>query len=339
MKPSTSHRTRRLAAAGCLLAALAGGAPAALARCVAGHPLEPDATFPALPGRVVYHAYVGYGDGSSHLFLYNFATRARTQLDQPAWNIADPMNANFSPDGRRIVFMGRQSGNWNVFAWTLGSASAPSNLTASLGGRNEDPKFSFDGTQVFLKHEGDLRVGTLAVDAQGVTSVSSWKALTADGWSVEQSMPDPSADGRAVFYTAGAGADMRIWRLDVASGAAAQFVKPPAGASDYYPIVRDADTYFFTRVTAGSGLDQLMKQPTDGSSPPKQLSINDCDGNNSDAAPAGSAFLVFSSTAYDGHYALMLGKLGDGKVWHVAPGVVDRDDGTHKLGASYTATQ
>ena len=103
--------------------------------------------------------------------------------------------------------------------------------------------------------------------------------------------------------------------------------------------MRDADTYFFTRVMPGSGNDQLMKQPTDGSSKPKQLSINDCQGNNSDAAPAGKSFLIFSSTAYDGDYALMLGKLGDGKVWHVAPSIVDRADGRQKLGASYTATQ
>lgn len=324
---------RRVALGTVLLVASA----TASAGCVSGHALESDATFPtSLAGRVVYHAYVSYGDGSSHLYLYDFASHARVRLDTPAWNIVDPMNAGFSPDGKRIVFMGRQGGNWNVFAWTIGSGTAPANLTATLGGRNEDPKYSFDGRQVVLKHEGDVYRADVAVDAKGVTQASSFTALTNDGWNVEESMPALTADGAAVFYATGTGTGMRIWRKDLATGQAAQFVTPPSGGADYFPVVRDADTYFFSRVMPGAGNDQIMQQPVDGSTAPRRLSINDCDGNDSDAAPAGARFLVFSSTAYGSGYALMLGKLANGKVWRIAPGVVDVDDGRAKLGASYT---
>ncbi|MBH8316625.1 PD40 domain-containing protein, partial [Pseudomonas aeruginosa] len=128
------------------------------AACTANLALQPASSLPALGGRLVYHSYMEYGDGSSNLYLHDFKSKSTRQLNQPGWNIEDPMNAHFSPDGRYLTFMGRQNGAWHVFAWAIGGTQAPSNLTAAIGGRNEDPKFSFDGRQVVLKHEGDIRL-------------------------------------------------------------------------------------------------------------------------------------------------------------------------------------
>ncbi len=132
------------------------------AACTANLALQPASSLPALGGRLVYHSYMEYGDGSSNLYLHDFKSKSTRQLNQPGWNIEDPMNAHFSPDGRYLTFMGRQNGAWHVFAWAIGGTQAPSNLTAAIGGRNEDPKFSFDGRQVVLKHEGDIRLATPA---------------------------------------------------------------------------------------------------------------------------------------------------------------------------------
>lgn len=70
----------------------------ALAECTTQSYLQPSKKFPIyLDGRLVYHSYFNYGDGSSKLFLKDFRNNTLTQLNQKHWNIDDPMNAYFSP--------------------------------------------------------------------------------------------------------------------------------------------------------------------------------------------------------------------------------------------------
>lgn len=170
-----------------------------------------------------------YGDGSSNLYLHDFKSKSTRQLNQPGWNIEDPMNAHFSPDGRYLTFMGRQNGAWHVFAWAIGGTQAPSNLTAAIGGRNEDPKFSFDGRQVVLKHEGDIRLATLVFNGDGSVGVSAWKAVTGDGWSTEESMPFLTPSGKYVVYATGAGDSLRVVRRNLENGQVSPSPPRPRG--------------------------------------------------------------------------------------------------------------
>jgi Tol biopolymer transport system component len=313
--------------------------PPAVQGCVSSKVLEPDSSFPLSTGRVAFHSYRSYGDGTGHLFLFQLATRQLSRIDQPGWGIVDPINPHFSPDGRHIVFMGRARDNWDVFLWKVDSTDPPLNLTLAMGGRNEDPKFSFDGRQIVIKHEADLFVGTVQADADNRLSVSSWRALTSDGFAVEEGIPYFSADGTHVIYTQGADSNMRIWRIAVATGAKGLFATPPAGARDYYPTVLNDETYFFTRTGAGSGIDQLLQASArQANATPIQLSLNVCGVNNSDAAPVDSSWLIFSSTGYgfNNRYGLVVGHLGDGRVWRFDPVQVNPNDGTNKLGASYS---
>jgi Tol biopolymer transport system component len=88
----------------------------AQANCVANPPTQSNTTFPAsLTGKLAYHSYVSYGDGTSQLFIYDFSARTLQQVSKAAWGIQDPMNAVFSPDGKWIAFMGITNNAWNVF--------------------------------------------------------------------------------------------------------------------------------------------------------------------------------------------------------------------------------
>ncbi|MGU7785407.1 TolB family protein, partial [Burkholderia sp. PU8-34] len=130
---------------------------------------QSDASFPsALTGKLVYHSYVNYGDGTSQLFLYDFSAHTLTQLSKSAWGITDPMNAVFSPDGKWIAFMGITNNAWNVFMYQLGTNNPPINMTNSTGAtRNEDPKFSSDGKTLVFKQNGSVKQATLSYTSAG----------------------------------------------------------------------------------------------------------------------------------------------------------------------------
>lgn len=321
------------------LATVAGLADMSHAACVSNQALQSEKTFPFLSGRLVYHSYFDYGDGSSSLYLHDFAAQTTMKLDNASWNLSDPMNAQFSADGQTLLFMAIQDGIWNVFVWTIGSSTPPLNLTASLGGRNEDPKFTFDGKRIAFKHDGDVGFLTLAFNGTEIIGVTSFQPVTSNGWITEESMPVASPSGKYLLYTIGA-ATSRIYRMNMQTGQSQPLTSTPAGAHDYFPVVRDMSTTFFTRGMPVTGNDQIMMLvPNLTGSTAKALALNDCNSNNSDAAPVDEDHLIFSSNRYDPPYGLLIGDIGSGKVWRLSPALINLNDGTQKLGANYSAAR
>lgn len=54
------------------------------AACTANLALQPASSLPALGGRLVYHSYMEYGDGSSNLYLHDSRARAPASSTSPA---------------------------------------------------------------------------------------------------------------------------------------------------------------------------------------------------------------------------------------------------------------
>ncbi|MET0401261.1 MAG: discoidin domain-containing protein [Cystobacter sp.] len=319
-------------AAGALVATLGMAAHAA---CVANPPTQSDTTFPAsLTGKLAYHSYVSYGDGTSQLFIYDFAARTLTQVSNSTWGIQDPMNAVFSPDGKWLAFMGIANGAWNVFFWQVGSSALPVNLTHSTGEtRNEDPKFSANGTSLLFKQNGDVMQATLSYTSSGpvFTSVVN---LTNTAPAVENSMPFASPDGSAVYFVTGAGSGMGLYKKTVATSAQVAF-DTPTGLATYYPIVRADGTVFYARwKDAASQLDQLYIKVNPGDMP-NQLDLNDCNSNNSDPWPVNGTHYVFFSSTATGGYQLYLGDARTGQRWSLSRFGVNADSTRAKLGSSY----
>ena len=326
----------------CLLAVLTAGAlfnSTAEATCVSNQALQATSSFPTLSGRLVYHSYINYGDGSSALYLHDFVTQTTVKLNDVTWNLSDPMNAQFSPDGKRLLFMAMQNGSWNVFVWTIGSTRPPLNLTASMGGRNEDPKFTFDGKRIAFKHDGDVGFLNLTFNGVDISGVADTRLATNNGWTTEESMPYTTPSGKYLLYTIGASTSS-IYRMNMQTGKSALLTSTPIGAHDYFPVVRDTSTYFFTRGMPVSGNDQIMMMvPNLTGSTAKTLALNDCNSNNSDAAPVDEDNLIFSSNRYDPPYGLLMGDIGSGKVWRLSPSMINVNDGKQKLGANYSTAR
>ncbi|WNG23203.1 hypothetical protein F0U62_03490 [Cystobacter fuscus] len=318
-------------AAGAFVATLGMAAHAA---CVANPPTQSDSTFPAsLTGKLAYHSFVKYGDGTSQLFIYDFADRTLTQVSNSTWGIQDPMNAVFSPDGKWLAFMGIANGAWNVFFWRVGSSELPVNLTNSTGQtRNEDPKFSADGKSLLFKQNGDIMQATLSYTSSRpvLTSVVN---LTNTAPDVESSMPFASPDGSAVYFVTGADSGMGLYKETIATRTKVAF-DTPAGLAAYYPIVRADGTVFYARWKDAAHRDQLYTKVNPGDTP-NQLSINDCNSNNSDPSPVNGTNYVFFSSTTAGRYQLYLGDTSTGQRWSLSQFGVNADSTRDKLGSNY----
>ena len=309
-----------------------------LSQCVDNPNTQPEATIPALAGRLVYHAYANYGDGSSILYLYDFQSKTLQQLNTPSWNIIDSMNAQFSPDGKDIVFMGMQGNQWHVFIWQLASKTPPTNLTAAMGAsRSEDPKFSSDGKHIIFKQDGDIKIIDLLYSSTEIT-VTAVTNLTNNAGTVENSMPYLSPNGKYVAFTKGSGSWIRTYRMSLLTMKTELF--DTSNVAAYYQIISELSTYFYVRRSSSqSQIDQIyVKFPT-LSNIPLQLPLNDCLSDNSDPASIDENLLIFSSRYQSTMYNLFLGDVKTGARWSLDQFGVNSDTTRNKLGASYTSAR
>jgi Tol biopolymer transport system component len=319
---------------------------ASYAQCTTNPVLQADSKFPVtLRGRLVYHAYVNYSDGSSNLFLKDFRDNTLKQLNQPFWNIEDPMNAHFSPNGRYIAFMGKQNARWNIFIWKMGSPLPPVNLsnhTQEAPGTSEDPKFSLNGNYIVYKNNGDIVMSHLSFANPDVPSIDASWAMTSDGYATEESMPYFSSDGQSVYYSQGVGATSDIYRIKFKIKYNQVLINNKIlvagrpGLAEFYPIVQNSALFFVGWKDAAARKDQIYLFLTNvWNSQPTELNLNDCNANNSDPIPVDSSNTLFSSTRNDNFYHLYLGNIYTGKVWSLNRFGVNEAQ-KHQLGATYT---
>ena len=300
------------------------------------------ALVPALTGRVAFHKYRAYGDGSSQLYVLHLGTRALTPLSRGWTNVKDCMNAHFSPDGKKLVFMakpyagGVMSAYWNLYTYAFASGGNPVALTTTAAVHEEDPKWSPDGLRVVYKVRPQvLRQITVA------TKVAT--TIIGTG-SSERSMPFYDAAGTSVWYSlrpAGGTAEQESIRKVNVDGNGDSLVIDSVGMKDYYPVRDTVGQFLWTRaISATDKHDQIYMY--DGVAPGTRLAINGAD-DFSDACPIGTSYIVYSTTAggrssgrWD--YDLYVANRATGAAFPLGaynPGV---NTSEQELGASYTAT-
>lgn len=247
----------------------------------------------SLDGKLVYHSYDSYGDGTSSLWLFDFASKNLSSLSSSWTGISDAMNAKFSPDGKSIVFMGidTEQDSWDIFQYNLNSSDQPINLTPknTTGDfRDEDPVFSNDGTKILFKRGGRIAVYSFATDSISFISDAD----------IELSMPSFSTDESKVIVSAGTGSSAIIAYWDINSNHLYDIYG--TGVQEYYPCVIDSLSFYYVCHWSASDVhDKVMKGFWYGSVPsilPFNRSIADC----SDPEVISKAYVVFSSTRESG---------------------------------------
>ncbi len=299
----------------------------ARAQCTNNPPTSSNATFPtSMTGKLVYHTYINYGDGSSQLWVYDFAAHSLKQISNSKWGIKDPMNAVWSPDGNWLLFMGVQNNAWNIFAWPTNNSHIPYNLTHSTGAtRNEDPKFSADGSSIVYKQNLANDVSASFSVIVGTPYLGSPTNLTNN--TSEDSMPFLTPDKNNLLFAEGTGSNMQVYYETLSTGVTQQFA-----SQGYYPIVRSDSTVFYADTTTGEDQTTYKINPTD---PPIQANFNDCLSSNSDAWPVNNSSLVFFAGTEYGNYQLFLGDLSTGARWSLSSFGINGNSARSYLGASY----
>jgi len=287
--------------------------------------------FPIKSGRIVFHTYTDWMNWDGKLFLFDFKDRSFTELSKNWTSVDHPTNAHFSPDGSKIVFMAvpkgmHTSNSWNIYLYPLNSAAEPINLTPN-NYLDQDPKFFRDGIHICYKSNGDLKV--MNIETKVITQV------THDGWTVEESMPYPTADGKKIIYSTGSGNNTFIYCVNL-DGTENKIIEGTQNVHSYYPIVRDDSTYIFTRgASASNSADDLfLANIYTGKS--SSLDFNNSVADDSDPYPVDSEYVFFSSNRAGGKggWDLFLGNSKTGSSWTLS--LFGINTSLHELGVCYT---
>jgi serine/threonine protein kinase len=160
--------------------------------------------------------------------------------------------AEFSPDGRRIVFISERSGNAELW---VSSADGTGTLRLTSFANPEfwpwKPRWSPDGKFVVVSAHISGRTDTYIVDAGGgsVRRLPIGDAL-ASGW---------SSDGRYIYFFPGLEARKQVWKLPLAGGDPAQVTQ---GGGAYAIESPDGKLLYFTRNWPGQST--LWSMPVGG---------------------------------------------------------------------------
>jgi len=294
---------------------------------------------PALTGRIVYHSYVSYNDGTSQLFILNLGTGALTNISSGWTNLVDPMNGKFSPDGTKIVFMGRpkQGGNasawWDIFLYTVGQSGNPTKLTTTASLHDEDPAFSPDGTKIVYK----VRPSTLKIMNLSGTILST--IISTSGQ--ERSMPYYNAAGTAVWYSqqpVGGTRDQASIRKINTNGTGDTLVVDIPGVHDYYPVRDTVGEFLYARwLSATDYHDQLYMYNAGNNT---SLPVNSSTHDYSDPYPIGIQYISLSSTGqpngHGGNYDLFIADRTTGTLWALSDYNAGVNTTKEELGSNYT---
>lgn len=289
-----------------------------------------------LPGYLVFHSYSGYDNWDSELKIVDLENKSVKTIGKDI-NVDHAMNAHFSPDGNLITFMGDYAldseRDWDVFTFNL-KTNELKNLTKSSfnGSREEDPKFSPDGSKIVIKStfwkNGVEGSDLYEIDLDG----NIIKRLTNDN--EYESMPYYSADGKFIYYARGLGKDMDIYKLNINTGrkTAVSAIKQ---VQEYYPVTDGENLVFSRWLTANNNFDQLYLKK--GENPAEPLKVNLLDENNSDFCPINDEYFAFSGTGRDGKggYDIFIGNYETGEAFSLDELVEGCNSSFEELGADY----
>ena len=139
---------------------------------------------------------------------------------------------NFSPDGRRVVFMSTRSGELEM--WVADAAGGNAIQLTSMGLIPGFGRWSPDGTTIVFHSNPEGQGDVLAVAADG----GKPRNLTPD--SADGTFPSYSRDGRSIYFSSTRGGRGAIWKMPRLAGRRSRSPRPrrrqPSNRSTAYTV-------------------------------------------------------------------------------------------------------
>jgi len=153
--------------------------------------------------RILFHSNRADGCCVFNLWIMNADGTNPQQLTFGSNNDTD---AEFSPDGRRIVFISWRSGNADI--WVMNAdGTSPTQLTTNPG-YDASPCFSPDGSKIafWSTRDGNFEIYTMNANGSGQTNITNNPATDTN--------PCFNPDGRIIFNSDRTG-DMEVYIMNV----------------------------------------------------------------------------------------------------------------------------
>jgi len=274
----------------------------------------------------ILHSPVNRNDGN--IFIYKFGSTDPPKNITSKFDIGNAMNPHFSPDGSMLTFMAIPKGeslswsNMRVYIYDILTETLRSPL--NIG---QDPKFSFDGNMIVFKQDNVIKLMNLNGDIinNNVTNQTVH----------EESMPFFTVGDDRIIYARGVQSNSDIYIVNL-NGSGNQPLANISNLHEYYPITRDANSFFYTRASGPTSFkDQIFIGNYIGNPEPvfDNMSKFEC----ADPFPGPSPYFFFSlDDDYDETgYNLFLGNAENGDTWQL--GQLGINTSLYELGVTYTS--
>ncbi len=274
-------------------------------------------------GKILFHSYSDYTAGDSCLKLFDIAENKLTVIESDVFYNA--MNGDFGSTGSDIVFMAitRETDSWDIYRCNTDTVTF-TNLTFNSGYRNEDPKFSPDGSKiVFKRGRWDNSCDCFIYDLAEINTENGEITVLTNTLE-EESMPYYSADGSCIYYACGVGEGSGIYMLDTATHES-HVVYDCEGIQEYYPIVYGKDVYFASWLSSQCQNDGIFKMEDENA---VSMAFNSADYNCSDPCPTGNNSMIYSCTK-NGSYDLYVFNGTESRCLNML------NTGLHELGTAF----
>lgn len=288
-----------------------------------------DTQQPELTGKMMFHRYTDYDAMDSELFLYDFGNNSLSQIGTSWTVVTNPMNAIFSPDGLSIVFMGlgTTTQSWDIFQYNFNNGGNPQNLTSSGSYRDEDPRYSPDGSKIYFKRDGHLAY--IDVLTSAITIVDSNPSILFN-------MPCEVPGGQFALYSGNSGTNSYIAKYSL-STSVSSVLYDRVDVGEYFPVPIDSTSFYYSaNYSSTNRHDQIYIGYLDGSTP-EYLPFNTSSADYSDSCPVNSDWLILSGTRSDsaGGYDLYVANVKSGAIYRLSVYNSAINSSLNELGASY----